>query len=305
MLLLLIFFLVIMAIVVYIVNGHDFLSPSFLVTVFFIIGAFFSFWGNLKWGIELNDARFIFAIVGGLASILLGEMFVYKKKTSISTISPQLIKYNSKKIILLIAIDAFILYLYYKRIYQIAVATGFSDENIQMYVRVATACQGVKIGFFFTVFLWIIQTSSIICLFIFINNTLIRKNIHLSEFILLIPTIVYFIQIFLSGARAGLIRLFIIFVFLLFFLIRLISKRINFFKMFAMGIAILSLLLYLFSWLGTFTKKVNDDDYMSPIYTYTGGSIIALDEWFQRNQVFSSDYFGQASFDGLHAAVIF
>ena len=65
------------------------------------------------------------------------------------------------------------------------------------------------------------------------------------------------------------------------------------------GLSFLSILLYSFALLGTFTKKVDEGDFLNPICIYTGSSIIALDDWLQRDQIFSIEHLGTESFSGV------
>lgn len=304
MLLLLLFLLIVLAIIAFLINGKDVLSPSFDLIVLFMVGTVFAFYGNLSWGIEIHDSRFVMAILGGLASILFGSILVQKKCLNTSSnISSQIVEYNFVTFIVLVFVNALIVYLYYRVIYGIAVATGFSGENMQMYVRVATSNYGAKLGMFFTFFIWIVQSSAIVCAYIFVNNFFVRKKIVFRDLILLAPVILYFIQIFYSGSRAGLIRFSIVLLFFVVFSYRRILKKINLIKVLVVSLVVMSALLYIFAWLGTFTKKVDEADFLNPVCIYVGSSIIALDDWFQRDKVFSANQLGEVSFHGLYLVV--
>jgi oligosaccharide repeat unit polymerase len=81
---------------------------------------------------------------------------------------------------------------------------------------------------------------------------------------------------------------------------RRIFKKINPSKILFTALIALSVLLYSFAWLGTFTKTVDEADFLNPVCIYVGSSIIALDDWFQRDKVFSANQFGEGSFHGLY-----
>ena len=301
MLLILLFLLIVLAGIALCVNGKDYLSPPFVLIVFFIVGTAFAFYGNLNWKIELHDSRFILAILGGLASILFGGVLAQgnARNNSVNAQTKK-INYNYVGFLLLVLVNVLIVYLYYKRVYEIAVATGFSDENMQMYVRAATSNYGAKLGLFFTFFIWIVQSTAIVCAYVLINNVFEKKRIVTKDLLLLVPIVLYFIQIFFSGSRAGLIRFFIILFFFVVFSYRRVFKKINPLKMLFTALIALSVLLYAFAWLGTFTKKVDEADFLNPVCIYVGSSIIALDDWFQRDKVFSANQLGEGSFYGLY-----
>ena len=303
MLLILLFLLVALALIALCVNGRDFLSPSFVLIVFFIVGTAFAFYGNLSWGIEIHDSRFIMAILGGLSSILMGEMLASKKLSFINVSQAKYLNYSCWKVVLLIIVNAIIVYLFYKRVYAIAVNAGFTGENLQMYVRVATSLGGVKFGLFFTFFIWILQASAFVFFYTFINNCLVEKRCRMTSVLLLIPVGLYFVQVYLSGARAGLVRFFILIAFLFFFLYRCINKEVHVVRAAVVTLSLLFVLLYSFAFLGTLTKKVDESDFLNPICIYTGSSIIALDDWLQKNLVLESENIGSASFSGVYTLV--
>lgn len=300
MLLILLFLLVILAVIALCVNGRDVLSPSFVLIVFFIVGTAFAFYGNLNWKIEIHDSRFILAILGGLSSILMGEMLASKKLSFANAFQAKYLNYNYWKVALLVLVNAVIVYLFYKRVYAIAVATGFTGENLQMYVRVATSVGGVKFGLFFTFFIWVLQASAFVLFYVFLNNCLIQKKCKLTNVFLLVPVVIYFVQVYFSGARAGLVRFFILVAFLFFFLYRQFYKKLNVFRTAVAGLSFLFVLLYFFAFLGTLTKKVDESDFLNPVCIYTGSSIIALDDWMQKDLIFESEDVGRASFGGVY-----
>lgn len=281
--------------------NKDFFSPSFLICALFFVSCLFAILGNFKWEVEVNMLAII-AIVLGILCIFIGESLarkVYIRNEAININKPVGVKIRKNTLFFVIVFEAILLVLYYRRMLEIATSIGYTGINLIQFIRVATVNESIKVGTTFTVLLGVFGATSYICILAIINSVInkqLKKDLF-DNLLLLIPIIFNILVCILSGARSGIIKLFVVSLMMLFCKFKDRAQKINMIKILLISAISVFVLLFVFTRMGMLTKKVNSSNIFDAIYKYVGSSIVALSCWFDKFS--SSTYFGQESFWGI------
>ena len=299
----LLIFLFAIAILAYKIT-KDYFSPSFLLSIVFIISCTFSIIGNLNWKCDINGIS-ILVISAVIFMIFIGELFarfvIFRKNFEVERIhikSIKTIRANKIVIILFIIIQILFTIVYYRRMIEIAVNNGYSGENYFMYARNSTESAGFLYNFVVSSF----EPFALICMFIFINNFIsnLKFSFFIKNFIFIIPTVIFCFTTVLTGARVGIVEYVIIFVLMLVYFIRKINingYKIKYRYIFIPVATILFALIFAFLKIGESRNGLSSSNYSEYINVYSGSSIVAFSEWFPNRTIGSNSMLG--SFKGI------
>lgn len=290
-----------------ILTRKDFLSPTFLLACAFVICDFFAILGNRFWNVDISiDVISLFVLIFGF--ILVGEICAnrigYCRQVCI--FSPYQVSKENNRIFLVflfVIVQSIILYLYYSRLIAMATFVGFSGVNLPMYVRVATIRYGMHVGAVYAIFVPALSAGSIIFFYLFAKKFIYDGDRSKKHLIYLVPLIVSLTASSLSGARSGIVENFFMCFFISIYLIRKKNKLIDIKKLLFMSILTVVVFVIIFLFLGTLTKKVNEENYIQLMYIYGGSSIAAFSSWLTNadllNPSFTYGLFGENSFPGI------
>lgn len=300
----LLIFLIIVAIFMYKIT-HDYFSPSFLLSIVFIISCFFSIIGNVNWKCDINFYAII-VIVIAILFICLGELFarfvVFKESFNVKKVHVKQVKtihYNKIIIIAIIVLQIIFTIFYYRRMVEIAINTGYKGENYFMYARNSSESAGFIYNFAITSF----EPFALICMFIFINNFIsnMKSSTFIKNILLIIPTVLFSFTSVLTGARVGIVEYVIIFVLMILFFIRKINFtnfKIKYRYIFIPTVILIITFVFAFMKIGESRSGTATYDSFEYANIYTGSSIVAFSEWFPNRSVGSNDILG--SFRGIY-----
>ena len=189
-----------------------------------------------------------------------------------------------------------IFFLYYQRILEIASAAGYQGENLLKYVRIATINLEIKLGVFFSCFLWIVNIGSFVPLYILIDD-FCKKNrrLFIVNFVLASSVVFGIASFCLSGARFGLMQM------MLFGLTVFLQKKIfaqeKIGKLFVLVIIFLIILVTIMSVLLSVRLGDENRSVFQLFCVYIGSPIVALSSWLEVGN--ESSLLGEESFFGL------
>lgn len=289
----------------YFLFNRDIMAPPFILSALFSVSCICAIIGNRDWKVDVSYEA-VAALFLGLFSIFVGGLFAEaigqsRRRTKGNPLPERngYLTISNLKLLILLAVDIVILFLYYKRLIEMATAIGYKGTGFLYYVRIATINNGTKLGTFFTVTLGFIGANSNVALFTLINNYFHRKQKNrgaktsvLLCFALIVTSLVVKA---LSGARNGFIAFF---VYLVAYFVFCSSKKgkINLSKILPLAFGCIFAFFIIFTVLGNMTGKTGDSA-IDKIVLYTGSSIVGFSVWLRGFS--SSHLFGQESFWGL------
>lgn len=281
------------------------MSPTFVISVLFLISDLFAIAGNMIWNVEINFLLLV-VFICGTVSLFFGELFARGIKIKVHAgdlinTSKGVISVPKFRMLILIVAEIIVLVLYYRRLEQIAYSIGYSGTMLIQYNRVATIDEGIKVGSMFTIFLGVISGGAFSCIYILINNIYIVKNRKKlkGNLIYFVPIILYILSSILSGARNGFIRLGIMIFSCFLIQYQERFKKVKIMKITVIGSIALGVFLVLFVNLGKLTGKTTASNSVDIILLYVGSAIVGLSCWLGQGKVFTSTHFGAESFWGL------
>lgn len=278
--------------------NQDLIAPPVIMSVMFLISSVFALINSKNWNIEYSGIAYILII----SSIIIFSIpLMALKSPNFNTevkIADRLIDIQFWKIALTIIIDLFILYLYRKEIYNLALSNGYTGSNIQWFFRNATSYEGeLTIRTSIRVLIRVIDVSAYIFGYSFINNFLIYRHKRLKDLFLLVPFLIFIPKTLLSGGRLDIIKILIAYIVMMYIQQkrkvgwdRVISHKyihLGFVGLLA-GIPAFYYSLFL---AGRSTTRT----LFETISTYLGGSIQHFNQYIE-NSVGASDVFGSESF---------
>lgn len=285
---------------------RNILSPTYVLSAGLLFCNTFSIIGNFSWGQNVSLISVLTIIIMVMA-ILLGEVFAGGKGFNRQSFNEgnyaEKIKYvyNKKIFVLLTAFQMVLVYLYHRRLYQMASELGTVNGigALMYYVRIATILLEKKIGAFFSIFGNVSQAFCYYCLFLLFANysgrgiiKYCRKNI-----VLFIPILLNLYSTLISAARNGFITFFVVLI-CCFFFTQLKSKgKIPIKKIMIVGLVSLCLFFAIFSIAGNLTNKMNSSNAFGEITRYIGSSIVGFDVWFTGD--WTPNLTGEESFWGI------
>lgn len=304
-------FLLVALFIAFFLNGKDIISPTVITILTFLIGSIFSIIGSLEWNNSSLSFVTILVVLLSIVSMECGELLVRKctlrKKNKLS-IKPLPIKIPLYLHLLLLAVSFLSVYLYYKRITQIAISQGYSGSLFLNYVRMGINEGGQSIGYLITILTSFSKSLGYICIFVFIRNLILykKKTSIFGDFVLLIQSAPLIVLLYLASSRYAFLKLIVyIFVctFLLLFKYKAIKFKIKHFAMLSIGG-----LLFLFAFYGIYTLMGSSRGSFSTFTSsdkftmYAGSSIFGLDSYIKGGMK-SSSYFGEETLVGLYSLI--
>lgn len=306
MIYILLFLLLIMIIISFFVSKFDLLSPWLISIAMYFISSLFVVLNKENWDITVSPYTTLIIIIALLA-FGFGETFarlISNDKSTVLFDKPQnKIRLNKGLNLLVYTFSIVILVWYYYRMKQIATLVGYkSGQNLLIqYARLGVLQYGISIGPFLAISTFILRSLSYIYTFIFLYNmSLFKDRMLKKEIHYLIPSLFYLIQYSLSGSRGAFIEYFsFVIVILGIFMIKTRRKNVETNKKIA-KYAILGLILFfiVFILLGNL-KGWKGYDVKSILATYTGGSILALDNYLNSTKV-PNNYFAEETLIGVN-----
>lgn len=325
MLYLLIILLVLLCLTSYIVTKRDILSPWFISCLMFLISSIVVIPNINNWNVDLSS-KTVFIIFIGLLSFGIGEFYVrclknkglivtkidkiHINKNNNSSIDRINIPIEINKIVIIMSIIIMIIvtFLYYKQVLNIAYAAGFSDSSelpMLRFARIATInpdiMQNIKTNKLVGQCVIISYSYAYLMLYITIYNIVFFK--FKREYILyIIPILIYFIQIILTGGRTQFIYLIgsSVLMCIIFYKIKQgWNSKINkkYYKNIALAFIFMLVIFYI---LGSFTGKTEKLNFIETISVYMGSSIVAFDEFIKGYINGTSEFFGINTLLGIY-----
>lgn len=291
----------------------DVLSPSLLLMGVFVLSVLCAIMGNNSWRVEFSEYG-VFAIVGGLVFIFVGEVFSKSIVTSgnyvkivpewLNSRQNKNIPYSNVVMCILCLVCVYIVQTYYSEILRLALSYGYEpgEDNMLEVARWARHDMDFRVA----LISFAGRGLGWICLSIFVNNILLYKNVLIgikNNILLIIPVATLVALNVLSTSRNGIIAILVVAFCLVFDRIRSV-KQVNISKIAKWGLGLIIMFLLVFLVLGNMRGQIDDsgEGALDLIWVYAGSSIVALDVWLNKGTVLGSPerLFGKESFVGVH-----
>lgn len=292
--------LVVFLVFAYILFEKDVLSPSFMLIFCFLLSSIFAAIGNLSWGESLYP-KTIFIIFLGILSMILGEFYArcwtttFVRNNFVDSMKVVFIRTNAVFILIILQIVVFVLY--YKRLNEIVSSIGYSGEYFLMYSRMATINYNLKLGTFFSIFLWVLTSGSSVSAYILILSFF--KKIDLSftlKILLMVSSAMGVFSFVLSGARYGLLQFVMIILFsVLYFSFE--KNHVSKTKAFLGIVVLIFVVVEICAQMLIERNKSSLDGVFDITCIYMGSSIMALNQW--ANDFGLSNNLGEETFWGV------
>lgn len=287
----------------YTIFNRDLFSPSVVICLVFTLSILALIVNKKVWNVEFHWNSF-FVLTVGLLFFFFGEVVMYfivgtKKKQSYklneeskSQIKKlEYISMDEWKVNVTIVFSIITLILYFKEVYRVSILAGNTGgiANMMVFYREFVSRNIASIGNGVNVVVLqmakVTHISALIFTFIIINNYFYNRSLkkEKKKFVFII---IYFLQIILSGARQSLINYFGA-VLLIYYVLWLRdvnwTKVINskFIKIGIMSIIMVFLIFFSFRTVVGRTGRLQEENIITYITHYMGGSIQAFDMYMQ------------------------
>ena len=307
-----------MLFVVYVINGFDYIVPSFFMIGSFMLSALISLVAADRWqNIRINT---VITILFGIAAFSIGDYvgskliihirgekiriplkFFKNKKTKPLKASIDV----SKILILFVCLFMVVIdFSYFKYIYSLSVVAGNTQGYSQMfeYARRAVVNSNYNAP---PMAMWLQQGNIIteclgyIFLYVFTYNIIIAKKVNC---LYLLPCVLYLANLMTSTARIDVIN-YVCAIIIFYSVLSLKKNKKNLRlkpKIIVYAVIAIVAVLVSFRLLGYLTGKSDDRELWTDISTYGGSSIPALDVYLNSPRI-PSDFFGQETLNRLYA----
>lgn len=293
----------------------DLLSPLVLSCIMFILSTVFIIPNIRNWNVDLGLCTIITITIGifsfGFGEILIrlikrNRRYLAKGTKMVQTVyEPILI--NKKILIIFIPLLGIVTYYYYQQVLNIADSVGYSTgSSLHMlkFARIATISEtGITISTNKLLGQFVILTYAYahIMLYVLLHNIILcnyKKNILLH----ILPIIIYFIQIVLTGGRTGFLYLVSssLIIGIIFYQMRTGWSTINNRRYVKIAVITLLITVIIFFSLGHLTGKTSIFNFIETLSIYFGSSIIALDNFLKSRITNSNNLFGGNTLFGIY-----
>lgn len=280
----------------------DIFHPICLICLSFCFSVFCAVLNIDNWGINLSEST-VFLIISGIISFILPSIFTKKpKKCEKKPIenSEIYVSKNILKFFLFIQFIFLILFIIWMKNYFGSLSNIFNSNLMTEFRFEKSFNQAIEFPWYINQGIKFSKAFVYVITFIYINNSVVnrlkkQKNKH--KILLNLSIIMYALQTILTGGRSELI-LYIIFVSSLYFFIYNHYNKKSGTKIGANSLKILfiiALVLYAFSASRTLVGRTSEDDPVSYISKYFGGSIQLFDDYI-KNPAPKSQIFGKETF---------
>ena len=317
---LLLFLLAFLLFVVYVINGFDYIVPSFFMIGSFMLSALISLVAADRWqSIRFNT---MITILLGITAFSIGDFigsklnfhiriqkikialpFFKNKKTESLNASIDISKYLILFVCLfMLVIDFF----YFKYIYALSVAAGNTQGYSQMFEYARRAVVNSRYNAP-PMAMWlqhgniITECLGYIFLYVFIYNIIIAKKVN---YLYLFPCVLYLANLMTSTARIDVIN-FVCAIIIFYSVLSLKKNKKNLQlkpKIIAYAVIAIVAILISFRLLGYLTGKSSSRELWTDISTYGGSSIPALDAYLNSPKI-PNEFFGQETLNRLYAVL--
>lgn len=300
----LIFFLIVLVcflLITFCVTGKDLFSPPMIMIMVFILSTCFAVINGKEWHIVFSNKSFIL-LSSGIFSFIIPYIVFYqirkKMPRKIKGDGLHIIHIELWKIVLFVIIDVTVLYLYKKGIYNLVETSNYSGDNIQWAYRNMTSYEGSEsLSGFVRILIKVIDASTYIFTFVFINNVIVYKEKVKRNILLLVPMAIFCWKTLLGGGRQDLLKL-LAFCFVVLYIQNHAkvgwSKNISM-KYILYGVLIIVVALPGFYYALNLAGRSTTRSLFVSVSTYVGGSIKQFDQYVN-NPVEKSPFWGNECF---------
>lgn len=295
-------------IITFILFEGDFFQPAVILTLTYFISIASALVNRNVWGTELHFKTFGLILLGVATFIIVSLLTKLSYRPKVEGISYEELKeINPSKIIyvILLILNLVMLFLYTREIQKVVLFSGRSFSNItdliSNYRYLSYYSNEVEISGMINQLSKIIPATTLISLYIFINNYFITKQIK-KNFIYLIPIAIFFVYAIISGGRLPLIRL-VVGALLILYIYSVYgspkSQLTKSFKMITRSLFAFLILIVLFFLLKFVLGRSSQEDFISYITRYMGGSIQLFD-LFVIDPIRRNKELGAETFSGIY-----
>lgn len=296
----------------YVFLNRNFLSPTLILFVMFILCTFFAILGNKEWKVVIPDITY-FIILSGLFAFAAGEITVdvifnngrvsrrFNQHENDGTFYciPRLFSF------VMTFFGIVVFYLYFRKMNLIASSFGYLGSMSFMALSYAKAglLDGASLGKGISTAVNLVYGIGFNCIFVFCYNVNCCKKAAKRELHILLPCIPHLLCYAISGSRNGFITI-ISFAFFIYIITYYKTHDITNKKTMGIGkvmviICVLLCLFYaLFQLLGIALGKTGVRTPLEMLYLYAGSSIPALGKYLQEG-IQTSACFGNETFVGI------
>ncbi|VTG68920.1 oligosaccharide repeat unit polymerase Wzy [Streptococcus pneumoniae] len=297
-------------IITFILFEGDFFQPAVILTIAYFISIASALVNRNVWGTELHFKTFYLILLGVATFIIVSLLTKLSYRPKVEGISHEELKeINPSKIIyvILMILNLVMLFLYIREIQKVVLFSGRSFSNITdlisnyRYLSYYSNEVENRVSGMINQLSKIIPATTLISLYIFINNYFITKQIK-KNFIYLIPIAIFFVYAIISGGRLPLIRL-VVGALLILYIYSVYgspkSQLTKSFKMITRSLFAFLILIVLFFLLKFVLGRSSQEDFISYITRYMGGSIQLFD-LFVIDPIRRNKELGAETFSGIY-----
>ena len=206
--------LILIFIISYYLTGKDLLSPPVIMAGMFMLSSFFALLNAEAWHIDYSFKAYIIIISGVLAFSLPFYILNTDVTNKMRRICPALkddvhsLHLARWKIWATIFLDIVIVAVYWISISRLVRNDGYMGDNIQWYFRTLTNYQAEEsLGGFIRIIIKVVDVTSYLFIYVFVNNVLICKERIKTNLLLFIPPLLFSVKTLMSGGRQDLLKL--------------------------------------------------------------------------------------------------
>lgn len=285
----------------------DIFSPSAIICESYILAVLCAMLNIKNWNISLSMNTFKMIIIGVLSfvipSLILLHTYLKRKQVDSNIDDKKKSFVLNKRIYLLFIVLQFItlfLYLYYVIKTVGGIQGLFNLSDIMQDYREGTSYGDLEsqIPTFVNQCVKVSQLIAYISLYYLIHYKIIKRKNSL-KIINIISIVLYLILSLLSGGRYRMISFFLGTILMWFMLNSKIKESKVNLKSIVKVLSIVILILFVFSQSRTMVGRTSEDDFVSYISTYFGGSIQSLNLYLDDSYV-KSEFFGKETFYAIN-----
>ncbi|HES9515305.1 oligosaccharide repeat unit polymerase Wzy [Streptococcus pneumoniae] len=303
-------FIFLLIIITFILFEGDLFQPAVILTLAYFISIASALVNRNVWGTELHFKTFGLILLGVATFIIVSLLTKLSYKPKVEGISyKELKEINPSKIIygILLILNLVMLFLYIHEIQKVVLFSGRGFSNITdlisnyRYLSYYSNEVEDRVSGMINQLAKIIPATTFVSLYIFINNYFITKQIK-KNFIYLIPIAIFFVYAIISGGRLPLIRL-VIGTLLILYIYSVYgshkSQLTRSFKMITRSLFAFLMLIVLFFLLKFVLGRSSQEDFITYITRYMGGSIQLFD-LFVIDPIRRNKELGAETFSGIY-----
>lgn len=298
------FFSVVAIAIIDFIIYRDVLSPLFLASIMFMISIWINILNVYRWGTEYSPKTILIIVSGLLAigggGVIVNLFYSHRRRPNKNIICQyNLIQVETAKYVFLLAIQVMILiWDFYATKGQAGLATSIdgmlsSARHVAMTTGTGKGIVSRLIG--------INKAIAYYYIYVLIYNRVICKQDKL-KIAYFLPILIYVSDIFLSTGRTELIRI-LSYTFILFITMYIGEKRVKIkqlFKIFLVGVFVLSVFFVAFTLIGRLLGKGIYNTASDVFQIYMGSSIYLLNQYVISPGTSTNEFFGEHTLYGIY-----